>query len=43
MEVKEKTLYCSFCGKNNHEVKALIEGPCVYICDQCVGNFVIIL
>ena len=32
-----KTLYCSFCGKSQHEVKKLIAGPSVYICDECVG------
>jgi ATP-dependent Clp protease ATP-binding subunit ClpX len=30
------TLYCSFCGKNQHEVKKLIAGPTVFICDECV-------
>jgi hypothetical protein len=29
-------LYCSFCGKNQHEVQKLIAGPAVYICDECV-------
>ena len=32
----EKLLYCSFCGKNQHEVKKLIAGPSVFICDECV-------
>ena len=32
-----KTLYCSFCGKSQHEVKKLIAGPSVYICDECVS------
>jgi len=32
----EKTLYCSFCGKNQHEVKKLIAGPSVFICDECI-------
>ena len=32
----EKNLNCSFCGKNQHEVKKLIAGPSVYICDECV-------
>jgi ATP-dependent Clp protease ATP-binding subunit ClpX len=32
----EKTLYCSFCGKSQHEVKKLIAGPSVFICDECV-------
>lgn len=31
-----KTLYCSFCGKSQHEVKKLIAGPSVYVCDECV-------
>jgi hypothetical protein len=31
-----KTLYCSFCGKSQHEVRKLIAGPGVYICDGCV-------
>ena len=31
------TLYCSFCRKSQHEVKKLIAGPAVYICDACVG------
>ena len=31
-----KTLYCSFCGKSQHEVRKLIAGPEVYICDECV-------
>ena len=30
------TLYCSFCGKSQHEVKKLIAGPTVFICDECV-------
>jgi hypothetical protein len=34
---QEPTLYCSFCGKSQHEVRALIAGPTVYICDECVG------
>ena len=29
-------LYCSFCGKSQHEVRKLIAGPSVYICDECV-------
>ena len=32
----EKTLYCSFCGKSQHEVKKLIAGPSVFICDECI-------
>jgi ATP-dependent Clp protease ATP-binding subunit ClpX len=31
------TLFCSFCGKSQEEVKKLIAGPAVYICDECVG------
>ena len=29
-------LYCSFCGKSQHEVRKLIAGPTVFICDECV-------
>jgi ClpX C4-type zinc finger/Glyoxalase superfamily protein len=29
-------LFCSFCGKNQHEVRKLVAGPAVYICDECV-------
>ncbi|MCU0615264.1 MAG: ATP-dependent Clp protease ATP-binding subunit ClpX, partial [Desulfobacterales bacterium] len=29
-------LFCSFCGKNQTEVKKLIAGPAVYICDECI-------
>lgn len=29
-------MYCSFCGKTSNEVKFLIAGPAVYICDECV-------
>jgi ATP-dependent Clp protease ATP-binding subunit ClpX len=32
----EKLLYCSFCGKSQHEVKKLIAGPSVFVCDECV-------
>jgi ATP-dependent Clp protease ATP-binding subunit ClpX len=32
----EKLLYCSFCTKSQHEVRKLIAGPAVYICDECV-------
>lgn len=32
----EKVLYCSFCGKSQHEVKKLIAGPSVFVCDECV-------
>jgi hypothetical protein len=33
---QQEILYCSFCGKNQHEVRKLIAGPGVYICDECV-------
>lgn len=33
---RPKTLYCTFCGKSQHEVKKLIAGPSVYVCDGCV-------
>lgn len=33
----EKLLYCSFCGKSQHEVKKLIAGPSVFICDECIA------
>jgi ATP-dependent Clp protease ATP-binding subunit ClpX len=33
---ENKTLYCSFCGKNQHEVRKLIAGPSVFVCDECV-------
>ena len=37
MSSQEKnTLYCSFCGKSQHEVRKLIAGPTVFICDECV-------
>jgi len=32
----EKPLYCSFCGKSQHEVRKLIAGPSVFICDECI-------
>ncbi len=34
--IENKTLHCSFCGKNQHEVKKLIAGPKVFICDECI-------
>lgn len=34
---KEKILHCSFCGKSQHEVRKLIAGPAVYVCDECVA------
>ena len=33
---EKSTLFCSFCGKSQHEVKKLIAGPTVFICDECV-------
>ena len=33
---KDKSFHCSFCGKSQHEVKKLIAGPSVYVCDECV-------
>jgi ATP-dependent Clp protease ATP-binding subunit ClpX len=35
-ESDKKSLHCSFCGKNQYEVKKLIAGPTVFICDECV-------
>jgi len=35
-EEGEKLLYCSFCGKSQHEVRKLIAGPSVFVCDECV-------
>jgi len=32
----DKLLYCSFCGKSQHEVRKLIAGPSVFICNECV-------
>ncbi|HEY0901847.1 MAG TPA: ClpX C4-type zinc finger protein, partial [Micavibrio sp.] len=32
----KNTLYCSFCGKSQHEVRKLIAGPNVFICNECV-------
>lgn len=34
---KTKKLFCSFCGKDSDAVKALIAGPAVFICDDCIG------
>jgi len=31
----KQPLYCSFCGKNQHEVRMLVAGPTVFICDEC--------
>ncbi len=33
---KKQPLYCSFCGKADHEVGYLVAGPCVFICNECV-------
>jgi ATP-dependent Clp protease ATP-binding subunit ClpX len=33
----EKLLYCSFCGKSQHEVRKLIAGPSVFVCDECIS------
>lgn len=35
-EISRPTLYCSFCGKSQHEVRKLIAGPTVFICDECI-------
>src|SRR6516225_7342737 len=32
----KNTLYCSFCGKSQHEVRKLVAGPTVFVCDECV-------
>ena len=32
----DKLLYCSFCGKSQHEVRKLIAGPSVFVCDECI-------
>lgn len=34
---KDQTLFCSFCGKSQHEVKKLIAGPTAYVCDECIS------
>ena len=36
MSSSKNILYCSFCGKSQHEVRKLIAGPTVFICDECV-------
>jgi ATP-dependent protease Clp ATPase subunit len=38
-----RTLHCSFCGKSQHEVRKLISGPTVFICDNCVERCVDII
>ena len=35
-KTNKNILYCSFCGKSQHEVRKLIAGPTVFICDECV-------
>jgi ATP-dependent Clp protease ATP-binding subunit ClpX len=40
---KPTVVYCSFCGKSQHEVEKLIAGPKVYICDECVDLCIRIL
>lgn len=37
MSEKRNTLYCNFCGKSQHEVKKLVAGPTVFICDECIA------
>src|SRR5271156_1298398 len=34
---KDRVLHCSFCSKSQHEVRKLIAGPSVYVCDECVA------
>ncbi len=36
-KTKTKKMFCSFCGRNSKDVKALIAGPAVFICDECVA------
>ena len=33
----DNSLHCSFCGKSQKEVKKLVAGPSVYICEECIG------
>src|SRR5215213_9942421 len=33
----DKLLHCSFCGKSQHEVRKLIAGPSVFVCDECIA------
>ncbi len=33
-----EVVYCSFCGKSQHEVKRIVAGPSVFICDECVAT-----
>lgn len=37
LDDSDKLLHCNFCGKSQHEVRKLIAGPNVYVCDECVG------
>jgi len=39
----DKTLFCSFCGRTQHEVRRLVAGATVFICDECVGMCVELL
>jgi ATP-dependent Clp protease ATP-binding subunit ClpX len=39
MKREPKAMNCSFCGKSADEVKTLVSGPSVYICDECVKKF----
>src|SRR5688500_4157563 len=34
---KNRVLHCSFCGKSQHEVRKLIAGPSVYVCNECIA------
>ena len=36
LDIDKKVLHCSFCGKNQHEVKKLVAGPTVFICNECI-------
>jgi len=36
-KITTSTLFCSFCGKSQHDVKKLIAGPAVFVCDECVA------
>src|SRR3989344_6490885 len=36
MSEENQTLYCSFCGKSQHEVRKLIAGPTVFVCNECI-------
>ncbi len=38
MSDQEKKIRCSFCGRSSHEVKSMVAGPNVYICDQCITD-----